>query len=83
MKIPLWGIMWRCRSRLEGLHEHLLWDSSIGVPYVFRTKRAAQERIRKAYGYLRNRPDLRREPHCWRMPRAVRVLVTVDGEVKP
>ena len=27
--------------------------------------------------YIAKSPDLRREPHCWRVPKAVRVSVVV------
>jgi hypothetical protein len=29
------------------------------------------------WGYIKKRDDLRAEPHGWRMPRAVRVTVTI------
>lgn len=44
---------------------------------VFRTREAARAHIRKHYSYITKRPDLRREPHCWRVPRAVKVRVEV------
>lgn len=46
-------------------------------PVLFRTRREAQLFIAKEYGYLRHRPDLRAEPHGWRMPKAVKVEVTL------
>lgn len=44
----------------------------------FRTKIACAEYIRKEWGYIRSRKDLRGPPHFWRVPRAVRVRVTVQ-----
>lgn len=45
--------------------------------YEFRTRRECRVWIEREYGYIRKRPDLRRPPHEWRVPRAVRVTVTV------
>ncbi len=47
------------------------------VTMAFRTRREARAYIEKQYGYIRNRPDLQASPHCWRMPKAVRISVTV------
>lgn len=44
---------------------------------LFNTRRQCRAWIEEAWGYLRTRPDLRAEPHGWRMPRPVRVSVTV------
>ena len=53
------------------------------VPALFLTRKAAREDIEKIYGYIRRRPDLRRPPHNWRMPRAIRVTVAAIVEVSP
>lgn len=47
------------------------------VSPLFETKRGCQLYIKEKYGYLARRPDLRKEPHCWRMPKPVSVTVTV------
>jgi hypothetical protein len=70
-----WAVQWSSRSRLDGDSRHFMWDD--GKPLLFRTRRAARERIRAVWGYIKNRPDLRAEPHGWRMPRAVRVYVVL------
>lgn len=44
---------------------------------VFESRDAAREFIKSKYGYIATRPDLRREPHGWRMPVAVKVVVAV------
>ena len=46
---------------------------------VFESRDAAREFIKSKYGYIAGspRPDLRREPHGWRMPVAVKVVVAV------
>lgn len=71
-----WAIQWRSDSRLDGKVSHIMWD---GVyPYLFRTRREARALIQEKWGYIKRRPDLRREPHGWKMPRPVRVTVTMQ-----
>ena len=66
-----WGVLWRQRNKLEGHLEQLLWGT-------FATRQQAQRWIEDHYGYIRTRPELRREPYGWRMPKAVRVTITVE-----
>lgn len=73
----LWAIEWNSTNRLDGQRRHLIRDRDTLLPLLFRTRRLARERIRQSYGYLRDRPDLRAEPHGWRMPRAVRVKIFI------
>lgn len=70
-----WGCLWRSKNKLDGLREHLIRDG--GVPALFRDRKSARAFIKSKYGYILRRPDLRDEPHGWRLPMAVRV------EVKP
>jgi hypothetical protein len=44
---------------------------------LFRTRQKAREYINEKYGYIRTRPDLRVEPHGWRIPTAIKVDVVV------
>lgn len=68
-----WGVLWRSRDR-----EEIQWDCDAqGRPNVFRTRERAREYISSRYGYISTRPDLKRAPHWWRLPRAVRVRVTL------
>jgi hypothetical protein len=60
---------WYQKNKLDGVTRHF-----IGLQQ-FRTRRACRDWIEQEYGYIRTRPDLRREPHCWRVPRAVKVKV--------
>lgn len=48
------------------------------IPLLFKTKREASVCIRQDFGYITKRSDLRKPPHNWRMPKPVRVTVTVD-----
>ena len=93
MECEAWGILWRSDNRLDGTRRELLGDITAphgdGHPVVrpagvaqaaltFRTKRAAQAFIRDRYGYIAKRPDLRCEPHGWKMPVPVRVKICVE-----
>ena len=68
-----WGVLWDSKSHVIGIREYLICRNRI--PVLFVTRRETREWIDKKYGYIRTRPDLRREPHGWRMPRPVRVKI--------
>ena len=68
----LWGIVWRSNDRIDGRLEYLM---CCGTPYLFQSRKEARELIEREWGYIRNRPDLRSEPHGWKMPKAVKVQV--------
>ena len=70
-----WGALWISESAAFGRTEHLLNEKC--TPALFRTRAEARAYIAKRYGWIADREDLRAEPHGWRMPRAVRVSVTV------
>ena len=57
---------------------HILRHATTYLPALFRTRAEARAWIEEHYGYIRTRPDLLRHPHYWRLPRPVRVTVTVD-----
>lgn len=71
-----WAIKWRSSNRLDGDSQHIMCGHA-GLPIVFRTKREAQTYIRRQYGYIARRPDLKAEPHGWKMPIPVRVEICV------
>ena len=71
--IMRWGVLWRSVSR-RAPDSWLIFDGA-GVA-LFVTREAAREWINSRYSYIRYRKDLRVEPHCWRMPQAVRVELT-------
>lgn len=68
-----WGAMWHSESRLSSVREFLIHRDCI--PVLFDTRRKARIFIKKEYGYLKTRKDLREEPHGWRLPRPVRVEI--------
>jgi hypothetical protein len=67
-----WAIKWRSTRR-----SFLMGDVNTGFVRLFRTRREARAYAEQQFGYIRQRPDLRAEPHGWRMPQVVRVRVTV------
>jgi hypothetical protein len=78
MQHQCWGVLWRSKSKKSGVCQHLLFNSSGGATLFFK-KRLAVEWIKKEYGFIRTRADLRAEPHGWRMPVPVKVTLTADG----
>jgi hypothetical protein len=68
-----WAVQWRSKNKLDGESRHFCWEHA--DVRLYRTRREARMFIDQEYGYIRHRPDLRAEPHGWRMPRAVRVIV--------
>lgn len=75
-----WGILWRSENRVDGKREHMMWRD--GHPLIFKTRDGARAYIRGHYGYIANRPDLRVEPHGWKVPIPTRVRVILQwGDV--
>lgn len=75
-----WGVEWHSKNKLDGDRCDVIWEHCI--PLLFPTRQLARDYIVREYGYMRHRPDLKREPHGWRIPQAVRVKVVVR-KVKP
>lgn len=77
--VSAWAIAHVSNSLTDGYRRWLEGDlrSPVNV-LLFHTREEARASIRQRHGYVwRNRPDLRREPHGWRMPQPVKVSVTV------
>lgn len=47
---------------------------------LFSGRNAARAWIKARRSYIGRAPDLRREPHCWRVGKPVRVTVTVTED---
>ncbi len=77
MAITSWGVVWKSKNKLDGESRHLMYDGGNGVPAMFATRKRAQVWITTHYGYIRTRPDLKNEPHGWRLPKPTRVVITV------
>lgn len=81
-----WAIKWKYNSPLDGKKEYLLgryYDDNIpctfeGCPrLLFKTRQAARNFIKNKFGYIKNSEDLKKPPHCWRMPFPVKVEVII------
>lgn len=73
-----WGVLCRSSNALDGDRSWLEGDACAqSRTALFPTRKAAASHIEEKWGYLKDRPDLRAEPHGWRMPRPVRVTVAV------
>lgn len=56
----------------------MLWGGDIpGQMLMFSTRKACRKWIEDRYGYIRERDDLKKMPHGWRLPKAVKVFVQV------
>ena len=71
--MTIWAGEWRSRNMLDGETRHIIYEDCL--PKLFRTRRKCREYIQGRYGYIALRPDLRKEPHGWRVPRAIKVRV--------
>ena len=76
-KVKKWGVLWRSENRLDGKTERFQWEA--GKPLLFETRKQAREYIKQRWGYIREREDLKREPHGWKMPLAKKVLITLEA----
>lgn len=71
--------MWRSKNKLDGYREVLLWEHPKRLA-LFDTRREARAWITKEFGYIKEREDLKREPHGWKMPVAVRVKIEKEAQ---
>ena len=71
--VNLWAAEWNSRNKLDGVSRHIIYDKCL--PKLFRTRESCRIWIDRNYGYIRDRKDLRAEPHGWRIPNAVKVRV--------
>jgi len=69
----MWALEWYSKNRIDGEKKHLV--HYLGLVKLFRTREKAREYRDERFGYIRNRPDLRKEPHGWRLPQPVKVKV--------
>ena len=71
-----WAAKWRSQCLLDGKTEYLI-GAGLTPPLLFKTRADCRAYIRIKYSYLATRPDLRREPHGWKMPVPVKVIVRI------
>jgi hypothetical protein len=79
--MTIWAAKWYSKSKLSGESIHLIYDTSTGVPALFRTRQQCRDFIRANYEYIKRDKSLREEPHGWRMPKPVKVEVREKREV--
>ena len=77
--IRMWGVLWRSKNKLDGEDKHLMFFGS-RIPALFHSRQEARDWINDSFGYIRNRPDLKAEPHGWRLPIPIRVRIEVKDE---
>lgn len=73
-----WVPAWYSRNRLDGESRYFITFDYDQRDFVFRTRRECRAAIHERWGYIATRSDLRKEPHGWRIPRAVRVRIVVE-----
>lgn len=73
--MTLWAAKWIIENALDGRSERILYEHCL--PRLFTTRDACRCWIAEKYGYIADRPDLKTEPHGWRLPKAVEVTVKV------
>ncbi len=69
----IWAAQWYSKNKLDGVSQYIIFQN--GLPVLFRTRRECRDYIKLNYGYIADREDLRDEPHGWRLPRPVKVVV--------
>ena len=72
-----WALKWDTTNALDGRRTYFCGEGGT-IPALFKTKAQATKYARETWGYLNKRPDLRAEPHCWRIPKAVRVRIKIE-----
>jgi len=75
--VNLWAAEWHSKCLLDGEKRHIINMNLL--PVLFRTRRKCREFIENNYGYINERPDLKAEPHGWRIPQAVKVEIVKIG----
>jgi hypothetical protein len=68
-----WAAQWHSVNRLDGDRTHIIHVNL--YPAFFQTRQEARDFIETNFGYIRDRPDLQAEPHGWKMPKPILVVV--------
>lgn len=75
-----WEIKFRSKNRLDGYQESFVIGTD-GTTALFFARESARTYTRLRFGYLKDRPDLHREPYGWLAPQVVRVKVTLEEAI--
>ena len=76
MMVNLWAAEWHSNNELDGECRHIIYENCL--PALFRKRKECRAFIKDKYGYIADRPDLRAEPHGWRIPQAVKVEIIIQ-----
>lgn len=68
-----WCLVWFSK---EGEH-HFMFDNC--KPLLFQTRKEARNYANEVYGYIRQREDLKRAPHFWRIPIAMKTNIRISS----
>ena len=79
-KFDRWVLIWHSANLVDGCTERII--SNNHGPLLFRTRKEARELAKLRYGYIHTRPDLRAEPHGWRLPVAVKATITIQAKTE-
>lgn len=71
--MSIWAAQWHSNNMLGSDTKHLCYEDCF--PKLFHTRQECRNYIKEKYGYIAERPDLQAEPHGWRMPQAIKVIV--------
>jgi len=71
--VCVWGLQWKSKNEIDGETKHIIHENLL--PLLFKRKHQATIYARKRYGYIAKRKDLRADPHGWRMPKPVKLIV--------
>lgn len=74
--IPRWGILHRKENKLDGKKSWLRCDRTC-MPEMFQTREEAREFISVNLKSTYSRPELKIEPHGWKMPIPVKIEIIV------
>jgi hypothetical protein len=86
VQIERWGLFdWKPKEAMKRNkpgathhYEHLVYQEGYtGIPAFFRTRSAARKYASEKYGYIKTRKDLRVYPHFWRIPKPVKLMISV------
>lgn len=81
-----WAIRWRTADWEALLGKFYDGPDKYDIPdcvdgytvMVFSSRKKAREFVKRHFGYIKDRPDLKGPPHNWKTPKVVKVMVTVQ-----
>lgn len=77
--IQRWGVLFVYKNKIDGAKKYIDFENY--APVFFFTKQEAIQYIKMKYGYIAKRKDLRQEPYKWRMPKPIKLKITMSGKL--